>query len=171
MQYRRKVPQGLQALVSYSWSHSLDNDSSDAFLVWAGPGASAARDHASSDFDLRHSVTAALTYELPERPTGIGRWLGGWAIDSLVRARSGFPISVLVNEQYQGVALANAFRPDQLLNQPIWIDDGSAPGGKRLNRGGISGRRRRKAGHAGPQLDPGLRDGAGGSGAAARIPM
>ena len=95
MQYRRKVLQGFQSLVSYSWSHSLDNDSSDAFLVWAGPGASAARDHASSDFDLRHSVTAALTYELPARPTGIGRWLDGWAIDSLVRVRSGFPISVL----------------------------------------------------------------------------
>ena len=51
-----------------------------------------------------------------------------------MRARSGFPISVLLNEQYQGIALANAFRPDRLLNQPIWIDDASAPGGKRLNR-------------------------------------
>ena len=134
VQYRRKVLQGFQSLVSYSWSHSLDNDSSDAFLVWAGPGASPGLDHASSDFDLRHSVTAALTYELPARPAGIGRWLDGWAIDSLVRARSGFPISVLLNEQYQGIALANAFRPDRLLNQPIWLDDNSAPGGKRLNR-------------------------------------
>jgi Carboxypeptidase regulatory-like domain len=133
VQYRRKVLQGFQSLVSYSWSHSLDNDSSDAFLVWAGPGTSAARDHSSSDFDLRHSLTAALTYELPERSTGMGRWLGGWAIDSMVRARSGFPISVLLNEQYQGIALANAFRPDRILNQHIWIDDASVPGGKRLN--------------------------------------
>ncbi len=134
VQYRRKVLQGLQSLVSYSWSHSLDNDSSDAFLVWAGPGASVRRDHSSSDFDLRHSLTAAVTYELPARPAGRARWLGGWGIDSLVRARSGFPFSVLVNEQYQGIALANAFRPDRILNQPLWIDDGSAPGGRRLNR-------------------------------------
>ena len=134
VQYRRRVLEGFQSLVSYSWSHSLDNDSSDAFLVWAGPGAPAARDHASSDFDLRHSLTAALTYELPARPTGRARWLGGWAIDSLVRARSGFPISVLLNEQYQGISVANAFRPDQILNQPIWIDDASVPAGKRLNR-------------------------------------
>jgi hypothetical protein len=132
IQYRRKVLQGLQSLVSYSWSHSLDNDSSDAFLVWAGSGASI--DRASSDFDLRHSLTAALTYELPERTAGISRWLGGWAIDSMVRARSGFPLSVLVNEQYQGIALADAFRPDRILGQPIWIDDSSAPGGRRLNR-------------------------------------
>jgi Carboxypeptidase regulatory-like domain len=133
VQYRRRVLQGLQSLVSYSWSHSLDNDSSDAFLMWAGPGADAARDHASSDFDLRHSLTAALTYELPARTAGRARWLGGWAIDSMVRARSGFPISVLLNEQYQGIALANAFRPDLIFNQPIWLDDASAPGGKRLN--------------------------------------
>ena len=132
-QYRRKLPQGLQALISYSWAHALDDDSSDAFLVWAGPGAAAARDHASSDFDLRHTATAALTYEFPEGHTGIARWLGGWAIDSIARVRSGFPISVLENDQYQGVALANAFRPDRILNQPIWIDDASAPGGKRLN--------------------------------------
>ena len=40
-----------------------------------------------SRFDLRHSLTAALTYELPVRPPGGARWLGGWAIDSLVRAQ------------------------------------------------------------------------------------
>jgi hypothetical protein len=133
VQYRRRVLTGLQALVSYSWSHTLDNDSGDAFLVWAGPGAGAAREHSSSDFDLRHSLTAAVTCELPVHPGGWARWLGGWAIDSLVRVRSGFPITVLLNEQYQGVALANAFRPDRILNQPIWLDDASAPGGKRLN--------------------------------------
>ncbi len=126
-QYRRKLPQGLQALVSYSWAHALDNDSSDSFLVWTGPGSPAARDHASSDFDLRHTATAALTYDFPERHTGIGRWLGGWAIDTVARVRSGFPISVLDNEQYQGVAMANAFRPDQLLGQPVWIDDPRRP--------------------------------------------
>jgi hypothetical protein len=132
LQYRRKVLQGLQSLVSYSWSHSLDNDSSDAFLMWAGAGTT--NDRASSDFDLRHSLTAAVTYELPLRSAGISRWFGGWAIDSMVRARSGFPLSVMVNEQYQGIALANAFRPDRILGQLIWIDDPSAPGGRRLNR-------------------------------------
>jgi hypothetical protein len=132
-QYRRKLPQGLQALVSYSWAHALDNDSSDAFLLWTGPGSPAARDHGSSDFDLRHTATVALTYEFPARHAGIGRWFGGWAIDSSARARTGFPLSVIDNEQYQGVAMANAFRPDQILGQPVWIDDPSAPGGRRLN--------------------------------------
>jgi hypothetical protein len=126
VQYRRRVGRGLQALVSYSWAHSLDNDSSDAFLVWAGAGNKPARDRASSDFDLRQSLTAAVTYELP-------RQLRGWAIDSILHARSGFPITVMANEQYQGIALANAFRPDRLLNEPIWIDDANTPGGRRIN--------------------------------------
>jgi hypothetical protein len=132
-QYRRRVIEGLEALVSYSWSHSMDNDSSDAFLVWAGPGADATRDRASSDFDLRHSVAGWLTYTFSKKPTGAGRYLGGWAVDGVVRARSGFPISVLENEQYQGVGLANAFRPDLLPGQPVWIADAAAPGGRRIN--------------------------------------
>lgn len=126
VQYRRHVAHGVQALASYSWSHSLDNDSSDSFLVWAGAGAGERRDHSSSDFDLRHALTASITWDAPRR-------LGGWSLDGLFQARTGFPITVLVNEQYQGVPLANAFRPDQLLNQPVWIDDASAPGGRRIN--------------------------------------
>jgi hypothetical protein len=133
LQYRRRMLDGLQALVSYTWSHSMDDDSSDAFLVWAGPGTSRVRDHASSDFDLRQSLSAALSYEMPNRASGFGRRLGGWAIDALWRARSAFPISVLENEQYQGVPLANAFRPNQYPGVPVWIDDPSVPGGRRLN--------------------------------------
>jgi hypothetical protein len=126
VQYRRRVAHGVQALASYSWSHSLDNDSSDSFLVWAAAGATASRDHASSDFDLRHSLSASVTWDAPRR------W-GGWSLDSMLRSRTGFPITVLVNEQYQGVPLANAFRPDRLLNEPLWIDDPTLPGGRRIN--------------------------------------
>ncbi len=74
VQYRRRVAEGVQALASYSWSHSLDNDSSDSFLIWAAPGATADRDHSSSDFDLRQSLTAAVTWESPRRARAGGRW-------------------------------------------------------------------------------------------------
>ena len=132
-QYRRRVMEGFEALVSYSWSHSMDDDSSDAFLLWAGGGANAWRDRASSDFDLRHSINGALTYTFARKRTGAARFLGGWSADTVFRARSGFPISVLENEQYQGVGLANAFRPNLMPGQPVWVPDGRAPGGKRIN--------------------------------------
>jgi hypothetical protein len=133
VQYRRRVVQGLQAMASYAWSHSIDDDSSDSFLVWAGAGTSVAGDRGSSDFDLRHSFTAALTYEFPARAAGTGRLLGGWALDAMVRARTGFPITVLESEQYMGIALANAFRPNLAAGAPLWITDSNAPGGRRIN--------------------------------------
>src|SRR5271157_1473509 len=136
VQYRRRVVRGFQALASYAWSHSIDDDSSDSFLMWAGAGASAAGDRGSSDFDLRHSFTAALTYEFPARSAGarrLRRFLNGWALDAMLRARTGFPITVLEDEQYTGIALANAFRPALVAGEPIWTADSNAPGGRRLN--------------------------------------
>jgi hypothetical protein len=138
VQYRRRVVEGFQALASYAWSHSIDDDSSDSFLVWAGAGASAANDRGSSDFDLRHSFTAALTYEFPARTAGVGRLFNGWALDAMMRARSGFPVTVLQDDQYLGIALANAFRPNLVVGEPIWIEDPNTPGGKYLNPAAFS---------------------------------
>jgi hypothetical protein len=134
-QYRRQVARGLNVTASYSWSHSLDNDSSDAFLLWSGEGASARGDRASSDFDVRHSLTAALGYEFPDRAahTAGGHLLGGWGIDAIVHARTGFPITVLDAEDTLGLGLANAFRPNWVYGQPLWMPDSAAPGGKVLN--------------------------------------
>jgi hypothetical protein len=132
-QYRRRVVQGFQALASYAWSHSIDDDSSDSFLMWAGAGASAAGDRGSSDFDLRHSFTAALTYEFPVRKAGAGRLLSGWALDAMLRARTGFPITVVQDDQYEGISLANAFRPNLVAGAPVWIADSNAPGGRYIN--------------------------------------
>ena len=132
-QYRRRVAEGFQALASYAWSHSIDDDSSDSFLMWAGAGASAAGDRGSSDFDLRHSFTAALTYEFPARKAGAARLLNGWALDAMLRARTGFPITVVQADQYLGISLANAFRPDLVAGAPIWTADSNAPGGRYIN--------------------------------------
>src|SRR5262249_44627113 len=104
-----------------TWSHSIDNASSDAFLVWAAPGPS---DRGSSDFDLRHSFTGAATYE--------SRALRGWGIDGVVHARSGFPVTPLQREEYMGISLSNAFRPNS-SGESLWISDPHAPGGRRLN--------------------------------------
>lgn len=125
LQYRRRMTHGLQARASYVWSHSIDNASSDAFLSWKGTG-DGDGDRGSSDFDLRHSFSAALNYELPKA-------LHGWTLDGIFHARSGFPMAVLESDQYSGISLANAFRPDLVAGQPVWIEDASAPAGRRLN--------------------------------------
>ena len=131
-QYRRRLARGIQVLASYAFSHSIDNSSADGGLYWAGSGSPASGDRASSDFNVRHALTAGFTYEFPRG--GSPGLLRGWGLDGMFRARTGFPINVLTAEQFQGVTFQNIFRPDLVSGQPVWITDGSAPGGRRINR-------------------------------------
>jgi len=56
----------------------------------------------------------------------------------MLRARTGFPINVLGAESYMGINLTNAFRPNLVSGEPVWIADAAAPGGRRLNRAAFS---------------------------------
>jgi hypothetical protein len=132
MQYRRQLARGLQSQVSYAWSHSIDNDSSDAYLLWSAPGFT---DKGASDFDQRQTLTASASYEFPVAgaSTSLARFLRGWGMDTIFHARSGFPISVLNGEQNLGLTLVNAFRPNLVYGQPLWLADPTVGGGRRLN--------------------------------------
>ncbi len=130
LQYRRRLAQGLQARAGYTWSHSIDNSSSDALLHWTGERFPAALDRGSSDFDVRHAFYAAAIYEIARGPA----WAKGWALDGIFHARSGFPITILDTENYVGLPFANILRPDSVKGVPLWVADSSAPGGRRLNR-------------------------------------
>ncbi len=121
-EYRRRLANHFQASTSYAWGHSIDNSSSDAALYDVGSGLNAQSDRSNSDFDVRHTLNVTLTYERSK-----------WAINGIVRTRTGFPINVADAETYTGIAFANAFRPNLVQGQPLWIDDAAAPGGRRLN--------------------------------------
>jgi hypothetical protein len=163
VEYRRRLARGWQARAAYSWSHSIDNSSTDSVLHWAGPGWEAASDRGSSDFDVRHSFTAAFTSELPG---GRSTLLRNWVLDGIFRARSGFPITVLNSDHYMGLNFANAFRPNLISGQPIWVGNVAAPAGVALNaaafepaRAGLQGSLGRNAitGFGMSQLDLALR--------------
>ena len=135
LQYRLSLSHGFSGLASYGWSHSTDNSSSDSELQWVGPGLNAASDRGSSDFDVRHSFVADISYEPMRKASGSfpSLLLHGWGLDGMVRARTGFPITVLNADYSMGLSFANVFRPDLVAGQPIWLADPSAPGGRRLN--------------------------------------
>lgn len=130
VQYRRRLSHGLEALVSYAWSHSIDNSSSDSALYRFDNVQSINQDRASSDFDVRHSVSGEFTYLLPHSRA---RLLRDWELNGIFRARSGFPINVLASDQFQGISYGNAFRPDRVGGMPLWISDANAPGGRSIN--------------------------------------
>ena len=126
VRYTGSLSRDLFSTVAYTWSHSIDDGSEDSSIFLVHPGYSPREDRGSSNFDVRHALTAALSYRMP-------RWLGGWTLSAIARARSGFPIDIAVAEQNVGLQLVNALRPDLMPGVPIWIDDPSAAGRRRLN--------------------------------------
>jgi hypothetical protein len=134
LQYRRPIAQRLQVLLNYTWSHSLDNASDDTVEATAISSSviSAARDYASSAFDVRQSFSGALSYAIPTAAKGrlLSALTKDWSLDGLIVARTGFP--------FNGVILTSTIagarpRPDLIPGQPLWISDSSAGGGKVLN--------------------------------------
>jgi len=135
LQYRIQAWRGLSALASYAWSHSIDNSSSDSVLYWAQAGLNASSDLGSSDFDVRHTFNAALAFETPHSlgRSRLSSLLHNWELDSVIHARTGFPITVLDSDFSQGLSFANVFRPDLVPGQPIWLMDSSLAGARVLN--------------------------------------
>jgi len=132
--FQRRLARRLAALVSYTWSHSIDTGSNDAFQVVPGVVADPKIDRGPSDFDIRHTLTGAVSYDLPKPPSTLGRWVfADWAIDAIVTARSASPVDVTVFKNIGFGNAGNVIRPDRVLNVPLYLFDSSLPGGKRFN--------------------------------------
>ncbi|MEK6285870.1 MAG: TonB-dependent receptor [Acidobacteriota bacterium] len=136
--YHRRLSRGLQALASYTWSHSIDGASTET-----GNNVPAARiepnvNRGPSDFDVRHSFSGALTYDFPSPAlTGIvGAILRNWSVDSMFRARTATPVNVIMSRLLFGVPVVN--RPDLVLGVPLYLDDPAVAGGSRINRAAFS---------------------------------
>ncbi len=92
-------------------------------------------DRADSDFDIRHSFTAGVTYDLPSpgSQSVVHYLLGGWSLNSFVLARSAPPVDVVGATLFaDGVALKP--RPDLNPGVPIVIHSAQDPGGKHFNK-------------------------------------
>jgi Carboxypeptidase regulatory-like domain/TonB dependent receptor-like, beta-barrel len=133
VQARRRQTDRLELLASYTWAHSLDNASGDAIVLSPVPNVNPASDYGDSDFDLRHTFTAAVDYQ--PKPLWQNRWakavLGGWGLNTFVIARSAVPVTVGIDRDL-GFG-EQAYRPDQVPGIPVYIRDETAPGGVRLN--------------------------------------
>jgi hypothetical protein len=142
LQFHRQMLHGLQALASYTWSHSIDTAS-------AGSSANGSNDvtdlnpsinRGSSDFDIRHAFSIGLTYDVPVHgsDTIANALLRSWSIENVVQARSAPPVDV----NYQNFGLSNGFqtntRPDVIAGQPFYLYGPQFPGGKAFNPGAFT---------------------------------
>ena len=83
VKFERRLSQGLQALASYTWSHSIDIASTDAFANYLNAPNSVANpkiDRGNSDFDIQNSFAAGVTCNLPspEWNNVAHAAVGGW---------------------------------------------------------------------------------------------
>ena len=130
----RRLSAGLQALVSYTLASSRDNMSSDVVPSVPSYRFDPDGDWGPSDFDVRHTFGAGLSYAIPAlRSSPAWRVItDGWSVDAVVSARSASPVNVVMGTAVFGVS--NALRPDLVPNTPLYVDDAAVPGGWRFNR-------------------------------------
>lgn len=134
LQFQRRLTRRFQALAAYTWSHSIDINSNDSFSNIHSGRVDPGLDRGPSDFDVRHSFGAAVTYDLP---TTNVPWLGNglfrnWSLDTMLIARTATPIDIF-NGRDIGFGLFN-FRPDRIEGVPLYLEALSAPGGRTINR-------------------------------------
>jgi hypothetical protein len=166
LQFQHRLSHGLQTLVSYTWSHSIDIASTDIDFQLPADKADPQRDRGASDFDVRHALQAAFTYQIPSPHLGTGATaiLRNWSLDGILLARTATPVNVTITRQL-GLDMVSA-RPDPVAGEAAYIQDPAVAGGRRINpaafvvpaeaRQGLLGRNARR-GFAFTQLDFGLR--------------
>ena len=137
LKYQRRFSRGLQALASYTFSHSTDTASTDAFGTYVNTPTSSSYanvDHGNSDFDIRHSFTAGVTYDLPSPGAGpLRAAFGGWSVDTFLLARSAPPVNILAGLYVAGGTVLYP-RPNLVPGVPLELFGSQYPGGKIFNQ-------------------------------------
>ena len=138
LQFQRRLANGLQALASYTWAHSIDTASAGSAF---GNGANALSsdpnaNRGPSDFDIRNAFSAGVTYDIPVPSVNAfaKTLLHGWSLENIVQARSAEPVNVYDSLFYTGVSgYSTNVRPDLIPGIPLYLYGPQYPGGKAIN--------------------------------------
>ena len=127
LQFQRRMARGLQALASYTFAKSTDTNSDDTEGDDSETTLSAinvAADLAPSDFDVRHSFSAAVSWQIPsphwERLSDA--LLRNWETDGILRISSAAPYKAFIGA-----------RPNVVPGVPFYLPAPGEPGGRTLN--------------------------------------
>ena len=90
-------------------------------------------DRGSSDFDVRHAISAALSYDILQSQSKRRNFLvRNWSLDTIYTAHTATPVNVITGTAIFGVT--SLLRPDLVAGIPLYIDDPLIGGGRRINR-------------------------------------
>jgi hypothetical protein len=132
LQFERRFANRLGAQVSYTWANSRDNFSEDSAARALFRSSDARLERGPSDFDVRHTLVGFISYDIPDPfAGGLGNVLfRNWGIDSAFNVRSAGPVNVVYAIPNFGFIY---LRPDLVGGTPLYLNDASAAGGRRIN--------------------------------------
>jgi hypothetical protein len=89
----QRFTHGFSFTAGYTYSHGLDDSSTNQNQFLPQDSTHPKREYASSDYDMRHRFTLAVTYALPDRKFP-GQLLQGWQVNAIVTLQSPQPWTV-----------------------------------------------------------------------------
>jgi hypothetical protein len=129
VKFDRKLSHGLQVLASYTWSHAID-DATTNFTIYQ-------LERSSSDYDIRNNFQTALSYNVGGHYSNslVSYALTHWALDARVSARSALPVDIL-----DGPSLVNGssgastnYHPNRVPDTPLYLYGSQYLGGRIIN--------------------------------------
>jgi len=136
----RRIAYGFAGNINYTWSHSLDTVSNGGILTYSATDSIRPQtnpynlrfSYASSDYDVRHNLTANYVWDLPFKSTTtwVDYLIGGWNVSGTFFARGGYPFSV-TNSNGSRSLLKN-FTSSTLLADVLTASANSCTGGPSL---------------------------------------
>jgi hypothetical protein len=127
IQFKRRLSAGLAALASYTFSHAIDYGSDSNALPYV---------RGNADFDVRHSVSAAVSYDIPgaKRDRFVRALLSNWGVDSRFTARTGFPVTLAGPLTFDpGTGQEVPAGLNLVPGQPFYLYGSQFPGGWAVN--------------------------------------
>jgi len=124
LQVRKRLSNGLQFTASYTWSHSLDEQSGLGLFFTGNNPLSPKQSYGNSDFDQTHVFLINYSYTIPKLTSNkaLGAAINGWTIGGQTVAQSGQPYSIY---DFSGSVGSLYFGTSNYIGNPIV---GLAPG-------------------------------------------
>jgi Ca-activated chloride channel homolog len=138
VQFTRQFANPFGARVSYTWAKSTSDFSEDRATRALLRSTDLQDERGPSDFDIRHTLTGYVFYDLPTPfASGFRNALTRkWRLDTAFSVRSAPPVDVVY-------AIPTSFgylyaRPDVIAGSPLYLNDPGAAGGRRINAAAFS---------------------------------
>jgi hypothetical protein len=118
LQVRKRLSGGLQLTASYTWSHSLDEQSGLGLFFTGNNPLDPKQSYGNSDFDQTHVFLINYSYTIPKLTSNkaLGAAINGWTIGGQTVAQSGQPYSIY---DFSGSVGSLYFGTSNYIGNPI----------------------------------------------------